>query len=417
MSALSRSLPRAPLRRGLYGLALALSAALLAGNAAAAPNFPFGSHRQPYAAGTLNPSVGRAAADQSTASFYRTWKQRHLKPGCKAGEYRVVANTDDAYVVSEGQGYGMLITVMMAGSDAEAQTLFDGLHRYNRNHRSEIDSDLTAWAQDASCRNVGGTASATDGDLDMAYALLLADRQWGSAGSVNYLAEARRTIAAIRRSNIHPTSKLTHLGDWVDSGSPVRYNGSRSSDWMMGHFRAFASRLGDSYWTGVLDAHQAALADMQSRHAPNTGLLPDFVVDTHTRARPAPAEFLEGAYDGYYSWNAGRVPWRIGIDAAASGDARSRTAARKLSQWIRSKTGNDPARVRSGYKLDGSVVENYNSMFFTAPFAVAATVDPDGQAWLDRLWNHMATSSAGDYYGDSVRLLSMLAVSNNWLRP
>ncbi|NNC24691.1 hypothetical protein HKX41_11170 [Salinisphaera sp. USBA-960] len=62
------------------------------------------------------------------------------------------------------------------------------------------------------------------------------------------------------------------------------------------------------------------------------------------------------------------------------------------------------------------MTENYNSTFFTAPFAVAATVDTD-QAWLDKLWTYLANGSTSDYYGDSVKLLSMLAVTNNWLKP
>lgn len=417
MAIVTKSTHRTLVRRGLQWLALAAAVTAFIGAAQAAPNYPFGSHRQAYVSGTLSPSVGRASADQSTASFYNSWKQRYLKTACKSGEYRIKADTGDAYVVSEGQGYGMLITVMMAGNDPQAQTYFDGLHRYNRGHPSVNDPDLLAWAQDVNCKNVVGADSATDGDLDIAYALLLADAQWGSAGSINYLSEARKVIAAIRRSNVHPTTKLVNLGDWVDSSSPTYYNSTRSSDWMLGHFRAFGAKLGDSYWTGVLDAHQNLIVKMQSTYAPNTGLLPDFIVNTNTTARPAPAGFLEGDYDGAYSWNAGRVPWRIGIDAAVSGDTRSRTAARKLSQWIRVKAGNNPSNVKAGYKLDGSVIDNYNEVFFTAPFAVAATVDPDAQVWLDKLWTYMATGAPGDYYGDSVKLLSMLAVSNNWIKP
>lgn len=389
---------------------------LLCGAAGAAPNYPFGSHRQPYVSGTLGPGVGQASADQATAAFYATWKSRYLVPGCTSGDYRVKADTATAHTVSEGQGYGMLIAVMMAGHDPDAQVLFDGLHRYNRRHPSTANPDLLAWAQDAQCRNVGGASSATDGDLDIAYALLLADLQWGSGGTIDYAGEARRVIDAIRTSNIHPSSRLVNLGDWVHPGSPQYYNATRSSDWMPGHFRAFAAGRGGD-WSSILDDHQTLLGRMQRDFAPTTGLLPDFIVDAHLDPRPAPPHFLEADTDGTYSWNAGRVPWRIGIDAAVSGDIRSRDAARRLSQWIRAHTDGDPTRIRAGYRLDGTPSFEYSSMFFTAPFAVAAMNDPGAQAWLDRLWNQMAASSGYDYYSDSVQLLSMLAVSNNWLRP
>ena len=60
-----------------------------------------------------------------------------------------------------------------------------------------------------------GSASAFDGDADIAYALLLADAQWGSGGSIDYAREARTMIAGILESTIGPDSRLPMLGDWV----------------------------------------------------------------------------------------------------------------------------------------------------------------------------------------------------------
>ena len=36
--------------------------------------------------------------------------------------------------------------------------------------------------------------SATDGDMDIAYALLLADKQWGSSGDIVYLARPKQLL-------------------------------------------------------------------------------------------------------------------------------------------------------------------------------------------------------------------------------
>ena len=62
-----------------------------------------------------------------------------------------------------------------------------------------------------------------------------------------------------------------------------------------------------------------------------TGLLPDFVV----RGRPAKPRYLEGEHDGHYAWNACRTPWRIGTDAALSGDPGARAAVARMSRWAR----------------------------------------------------------------------------------
>ncbi|QRK14099.1 chitosanase [Archangium violaceum] len=405
-----------PLTRLIQGLALAFIG--IAG-AAHAQNHPFGSHHQPYHSSTLSVSAGTAAADSATSDFYWKWKSRYVEAGCQPDEYRIRASTGDgAYVVSEGQGYGMLIAVMMAGEDPQAREIFDGLHRYNRRHPSQNNPDLVAWAQDSNCRDILDHDSATDGDLDIAYALLLAHKQWGSSGSINYASEANRVLNAIAKSNVNPTTRLVNLGDWAMlQEDPAYYYATRSSDWMLGHFRGFIGHTGTD-WAKVLSAHQTLIETMQAQYASSTGLVPDFVVNTHTTPRPAPANFLEAPHDGRYSWNASRVPWRLGIDAAISGDTRSRNAASMISRWIRGKTGGRPSNIRAGYYLDGRQIEPYNDMVFMAPFAVAATTDAGGQAWLDSLWNQIvSTGPTEDYFGDTLKMLVMLSVSRNWMTP
>lgn len=404
------------LGRSLGAATLAISL-LCAAVAQAAPAFPFGSHKQPYAPGALAPSRARAALDRKTREFYDVWKAAYVRAGCKPGQAYVKADTfSGATVVSEGQGYGMLIVAMMAGHDPDARNLFDRLFAYVLDHPSTVDGALMGWAQNADCENIFGSNSATDGDMDIAYALLLADKQWGSAGAVKYRAAARRVIDGIWRSTVDPATRLTRLGDWVTVGSGKYDHTSRSSDWMPGHFRAFAGR-GDGAWTGVLNRTLALADTLQKTYAPATGLLPDFVVRTDGTARPAPAGWLEGPGDGRYNYNACRDPWRLGIDAAISADSRSTRAARKMSVWARNATAGKPNRLRDGYKLNGGATVEYNTMAFVAPFAVAAMVDPGGQAWLDALWDAMVAAGPQGYYPDSIKLLSMLAVSRNWLTP
>src|SRR4029079_11723661 len=140
-----------------------------------------GSHPQPLAAGTLQPRGGAAALDRATADACAAWPARCREAGGERWQLRVRAGPDaPAHVVSEGQGYGMVVVALMAGHDPEARARFDGLTRYLLAHQSHTDGRLMAWAQDARCRDVQGPDSATDGDLDAAFGLLLADAQWGS---------------------------------------------------------------------------------------------------------------------------------------------------------------------------------------------------------------------------------------------
>jgi hypothetical protein len=50
----------------------------------------------------------------------------------------------------------------------------------------------------------------------------------------------------------------------------------------------------------------------------------------------------QSKYDGYYNYNACRVPWRIATDFIIGGDKRSREIVEKINTWIRETTQNNP---------------------------------------------------------------------------
>ncbi|MFF1512221.1 glycosyl hydrolase family 8 [Streptomyces sp. NPDC058326] len=378
---------------------------------------PFGSHLKPYAAGILKPSGSQATNDQKVVDYYNRWKAAFVRQNCGNGWYQVISPDADHPYVAEAQGYGMVVTATMAGADPDAKKIFDGLVKWKIDHPSSINPNLLAAEQDASCKSVNGGDGATDGDMDVAYGLLLADKQWGSAGTYDYKDLALKHIAAIKKDELNPTTKLLKLGDWSSSGDQY-YWISRTSDWMADHFRAFRTASGDTTWDAVRGAHQAQISRLQSTYASGTGLLPDFVVDTDTTPRPAPGKVLEDVNDGAYWWNACRTPWRIADDAVTSGDATSLAAARKLNSWIKTKTGGDPNKIAIGYQLNGTPISSGSEAAFFAPFAVAAMTDPGSQAWLDALWNKMLATpiDTSSYFSASIQLQVMITASgNHWV--
>ncbi len=114
--------------------------------------------------------------------------------------------------------------------------------------------------------------SATDGDLDIAYALILADKQWGSK-TVNYKAAAKNLLTVIKKDEINTTTYLPKEGNWATSS----YDASklRTSDLMVGYFKTFATYTKDSTWTKVATHSQTAIKKLSARHS--TGLFPDFI--------------------------------------------------------------------------------------------------------------------------------------------
>ncbi len=322
-------------------------------------------------------------------------------------------------------GYGMMIVAYMAGYDPDARKIFDGLFRYAQAHPSDIDPRLMGWVQPP---DPAGNDSAFDGDADIAYALLLADRQWGSGGAIDYAAAARKRLAAIAESTIGPDSRLPMLGDWVvpqgSAEDDIRYNQytPRTSDFMPAHFRSFREFGGDPLWDGVEAAIERAVSDLEAGYSPQTGLMPDFAEPAGSEQgfplKPAGPNFLEGPHDGDYYYNAGRYPWRASTAVLLYGDDFWRQRMDKLSHWAESATGGDPLRLNAGYYLDGSPIEgqDYFTTFFASPLATAAMTQPDQQAWLDALYEAVHDRHE-DCYEDSVTLINLLLLSNNYWAP
>lgn len=365
----------------------------------------------------IHPSAPQEERDRALLTYYRAWEEAFVRQDCGPGTMQVYSPDAGYPYVAEAQGYGLVITAMMSRVDPAARTVFDGLLAYVLAHPSSRNAALTAAEQDSDCNDRAGGNSATDGDMDVAYGLLVADQLWGSSGRYNYRQLAEKRIQALKSSAVNPSSELMLLGDWSTEANADLYATSRTSDWMPYYFRAFEKATGDTSWSSIRIAHQRAITRLQSSASPDTGLLPDFVRTTADGVRPVTGQVLESDHDGAYSFNACRTPWRIGTDAVLTGDAETTAAARKISAWFRSTTGEDPDTIGSGYQLDGTVDRSSGNNAFWAPLAVSAMTDPDAQQWLDQLWEKLATSEieTAGYYGDTIQLQVMILVSGNYV--
>lgn len=390
---------------------------------ALAQNHPFASHPIAYTAGSITPShLTQPQLDQAVADFYDAWKQRYLTEACGAGRYVVLSNTRTGNLtVSEAHGYGMILAALMAGHDPHARRIFDGMVTYAREHPTALHDHLMAWYQNKSCADADGNDSASDGDLDIAFALLLADKQWGSCGAIDYRAEALQVLVDIAGGTLDPTRSIVLLGDWVGLGDATYGDATRTSDFMPDHYRSFFDADSDALWNGLRTSTYQIVDDMQTSFSPVTGLLPDFVVDALSSPTPAPAFFLEGDTDGAYSYNACRDPWRLATDYLVSDDAAAHAAVAKINAWIRAATGDDPSAIGAGYQLSGAATPgtDYLSMAFVAPLGVGAMVDAGNQSWLNAVWDLVASTpiEAEGYYENTLKLLSMITMSRNWWAP
>jgi hypothetical protein len=281
--------------------------------------------------------------------------------------------------------------------------------------------------------------------MDMIYALLLADRQWGgpAAGRVNntsgavasdsfYLYWAKGGMAQFQRTctNIaHPDTtnplRNTVNGNWAQGANNRRI--TRPSDFFLTHWKSFAdsgvSNTVRSQWNRTIETTNHAV---NSGAHPTTGILPDFLWygnDNLWRPLgPSPSDGVSHwnentTNDRLYAWNACRVPWRLGLDILHNGsDSPINATVQRLNQSMHSRTSGNWSGIQGG-QLDGTRSSSFSGSAFQAPYLVtAAAYGP--VSWLTSGWDWArARSGFPDNYGDYIQVLSMIAASGNWWCP
>lgn len=362
-------------------------------------------------------NVTQTDINNSIRSHYDYWKSTYVKESngvTPGGGYYVftkgTGGSGNEITTSEAHGYGMIVFALMAGYDNQAKQYFDGMFNMFDKHRSLDDPDTMSWIIDKSELASKDSGNATDGDMDIAYALLLAHYQWGSNGKINYLAQARRMITnGIKGGGVSLSTKRTLLGNWSTD-----QNATRASDWMIDHFKAYQEATDDGFWDDATRTVYGLIDQITTKHSPQTGLTPDFVIGSP--ARPVPPKFLEARTDDDYSWNSCRYPWRMATAFAHYGAPETRAAANKVVNWLKKKTNGNPRDIKAGYTLDGKPLVSYGSVAFTAPFMAACIVDSSHQSYLNSGWNIIANWRES-YYEDTINLLCMLLISGNWWPP
>jgi endo-1,4-beta-D-glucanase Y len=380
----------------------------------------------------IHPKVGQDAMDADVKAAYDSWKKllKTIPMGDVANEYVVSAGAAGnisgwpagvgPITQSEGHGYGMMILALMAGYDPMAKMYFDSMNRVRKAFPSREDKRLMSWVVPRTGdKSVKPQPPATDGDMDMAYALLLAYDQWGGEETNHYLADAKTIIEGMEAvfitkgmSKYYPRLNIGDH-DHLSSGAPEnKPDMTRPSDFIVDHMRAFGKASGHSVW---MDVENGSLAILQGVRNQTTGLVPDFVV-----ADP-PVPSTTGTADeqvcySCFSYNSCRVPWRQAVAIVQYGVAGSRDVADKMVTWARGKYNDDPTTMGSDFSLAGAPKGGGDSAF-TSPMIAAGVTDAKHQAWLDKGWTYMKGTGGKGYYGGSITLMAMLAVSGNWWIP
>ncbi len=309
--------------------------------------------------------------------------------------------------VSEGIAYGMLIAVML-----DEQPLFDALHGYALAFANE--RGLMCWYVAPDGERALGTGAASDADEDIAWALVMADRQWGGRGALreSYRDSARRQIDRIWEHEVDHAA-FPHLFKPGDEWRPNVFNPSYFSPHQ---YRLFAEISGNRGWLKVVDRGYELVEASLNEASGNrkNGLVPAWC-----DARGVPIEAFPGAETNYQTDSA-RLPFRLAQDYAYYRDPRARAYVEKTSSFF-AALGADA--IGDGYHTDGrpcpdrkTAQPNPGSAVFVGGAAAGAMCSPTYQTFLDAAYARLRTGkllARSRYYNHCWTVLSLLLLTGN----
>jgi endo-1,4-beta-D-glucanase Y len=354
------------------------------------------------------------AADAAAA--YADWKTSHLED-CGGGVFRTRWENDklDA-TVSEGIGYGMLLTVAY-----NEQAAFDGLWTYYK--KGSQSNGLLNWLRygcDAHRDTKYGQypdGAATDADLDVAMALIMAKCRWGtSTNGTDYTAAATSLLGSIKSNETGTDNGRAYLqpGDstWFEQMGGGCVNPSYFAP---GYYRAFAKFLTNQsdkdFWNKLADDTYPILSAGANG---STGLVKNWA--SNSGGTPACASSYTNPED--YGSDAARTPWRIATDYVWWGTSSAKTFVDKITTWVK---GKGIANIGLWYKVDGSASGHpdnaKHSVITVGAFACGAiTYDQPTVDQFGAEIKNIPTTSGFDanYFSRSLRAVYLLLLTGGF---
>jgi endo-1,4-beta-D-glucanase Y len=376
-------------------------------------NFPFPQNRA-----SASCTYPQAYRNEDVQAAYAQWVHDTVVDDPDSGGFRVRRPQDPVLdadsTVSEGIGYGMIIAVYM-----DDQMHFDGFWKYEQKH---LDThNLMNWYILANGQlGMNGANAASDADEDMAFALVMADRQWSGKGSLarNYIDYATDQIANVWNYDVVHTGN-SHLMSGGDSGWD--WSCVNISYFAPAYYRVFAQIDGNTAgWDAVIktvydtmdNALNPAVNGGQANH--DNGLVPAWC---HSEGPPNPS-CPSGATN--YQYDSCRTPFRIALDWCWFGTAAAHDYLAKTSAFFSARGA---TAITDGYDLNGTPHPQFGaaggqSAAFVGPAAVGAMSDVAYQSFVDQAYTDVAGGQlliGGRYYDESWTVMSLLMMTGNLL--
>ena len=316
--------------------------------------------------------------------------------------------------VSEGIGYGMLITLFQGDWDA-----FNRLWIYSQAYRNSAYASgrgLMPWLTSSFSWDIPDESSATDADLDIATSLILA---YYMSGNTAYLNDALTLIAALWDNEVNLSNHLLYSGDtptWKAAANPS-YNLSYFSPVAL---RLFAVVDKNHDWKSVLDAQYAYMKKVQDA---GTGVFPDWSDGEGNAINPP----NNSAKTTYWTFNkeSVRIPWRIAWDYYWFADERAASVLNTLNNFIMARSNNDPLSIPAvnySWNLSiGADIQGQNLPTQWQAAWCATGMAGNSMDWLNTCTNVLNATvmqtSASSYFPNILQMMYSQLLNGMYVKP
>lgn len=359
---------------------IAVSSLFAFGLAQATVNFPYPQSTN-YGGNGIVLSNPTESAAQLKAAFDYYLKNKYKENG----SYAAIEKDPGSYV-SEGTGYGMLMMVYFSDNTTSYQSQFDKLWAFYKAGSNE--HGLMNWAFGTLTPSDNKANAATDAEMDVAAALIMASYQFGDE---KYLDEARTLLQNVKKYEFEENG-LHKPGDaWNDKKNP--------SYAAPAYYKLFAEVDTENaeFWkTTALNANYTLLEANSAEYS--TGLFDNW------------CDASGKGMDKYYGYDAARTPWRLAQDFYWFGESKAKTMLDKLGKWV---SGKDPAQIKGTIERGGEQMWNDHNSTFVATLMTSLVTDASNQGKLDAYWAEAVSLGDEAYFEQSMKVLCGLLVSGN----
>lgn len=326
--------------------------------------------------------------------------------------------------VSEGIGYGMLITLFQNDMNA-----FDSLWNYNKGARNANYYETPAlmpWMVRGfdDVASSAAYAAALDADFDVATSLIIAYYKYASTDPTRanaYLADALNVGKAILTYGINSANNLIYPGDspmWTSA------TGSGYNIYNLSYFSPVGLRLLASVdatnaarWNAILAAGYAYMHQVQANGA---GLFPDWSNASFVAADPNSSS--KNTYK-LFDKEAIRISWRIAWDYYWFQSVDAAQVLNTMANFMIGKTGGDVNAISATtYAFaDGAVSTSVGSgANFTGSYCLMGFAGATD--WFNNCavkFNGLTIANAAytSYYSDILQLLFSQLMNGKFVRP